>query len=159
MKIHEISSTTAPKFKTPDLSLELIISTIREACDKVIKAELYPKTILEEIKQYQIENSMENNIHKNSLLMLMKELRETIDFRNTEKFYVTFYANIVTISEFYAPSLKKTTSQIVLRKFSDILLASTNEEQELDTSSTKNISPKQVSNSFLIDKIFYYRMV
>ena len=46
----------------------------------------------------------------------------------------------------YERWVKKITSQIILRKFSDLLLSSINKEEELATASTKNISLKELAS-------------
>ena len=138
------STEVTKKFKSPDVSLDMIISALKETCAKELDAAIYPCLILKELETYKEELFSSGMIHNDSLKMLRNELREHIDFRSTEKFYETFYDKVVVRSETYAPSLQKNTSMLLFRKFADIFLAVVSKEEK-DETKTKNLSKKELA--------------
>lgn len=78
--------------------------------------------------------------------MLLKELNESISFENTERFYTTFYRNIVVKSEQLFPMLSYQAGSIFTRKFGDILLCYINKKNipVNDDIITKNLNNKEI---------------
>ena len=99
---------------------------------------------MEEIRTYllQLEESI---IHKNALLMLNIQVNKAVNFKCTEKFYVTFYENVVKERKIYFPTLTDNASLIIIQTFADILLHTVNEEVNVkDDIVTKNITDREL---------------
>ena len=137
MKLHKLKKhdVVAAK-KNVDYSIE---KCLKMACSKEIEKAFYGNNIMEEIRTYllQLEESI---IHKNALLMLNTQVNKAVNFKFTEKFYVTFYENVVKERKIYFPTLTDNASLIIIQTFADILLHTVNEEVNVkDDIVTKNI--------------------
>ena len=135
---HGFPSTT--KVTTTEetyIDIESLVGCVAKAATKVVNEGLYPYEIRSELK------SFSELVNIRFCILLHEKLN--IKSSDPEKFYGFFYSKIVLNSKSLFPMLTESASKVLTTKLADILLCFKKEKEVDVTTSTHNISERELS--------------